>query len=1118
MSGGSSSNTNTVEPVSSGIKFQTSIYGSALPIVYGRTRVSGNLIWYGDFTPIAHTQTTSSSSGKGGGSSSTSTTISWTYNASFALAICEGVVASLGTIWSGKTKISSSDVIVADAVITDSSGSKSGYPTQNSPKAGAAVGGGTKGMVSTSSTMALYRGLYPQVTWPYLDSKHPDQSLNYQGVAYLAAANYDLGTSDSLPAFSFEIVAPYANAAFGYLGANPKDIVLDLLQNIHYGACFPAAKISSLTNYANYCGAMGLYLSPNYSDPQAAASMLTDLAQITNSGFYFSEGVLKVVPYGDENVTGNGYTYTAPSSTIINLTDDDFLIENVDDDPITIKRNAIPTTGNTTSDAYNQVTVEYLNSDSEYNPEICSVQDQAAIDTFGIIPMDTITAHQITSPTVAHAAASLILQRSVYIRNQYEFRLGWNYAFLEPTDIVTVTDSALGLSYKPVRILIVEEDELGTLTITAEDAPPGAASRVVKIPASGTGYSANYNLAVDNVLQPVFFEPPVDLTTGVSNLEVWVGVTGTTGDTKWGGADVYVSYDGSTYKFFGRTTAPARLGHLTATMADPAAVQLDGLGGQLIGGSVAGAQALATLSCVVDSTPEFFAYTTATLTGANAYNLSGLIRGAYGYPNASHASGAKFIRVDDAILQSGSIDPSMIGKPMYFKFCSFNIWGGGTQDISQVSPYTYTPTGSALAAYAATWNPSLSGFSVVAINNVVQFSWSIAAYKNVAGYEIRQGSTWSTATVLATGLQSSVFSWQPTTTGSLTFMMKAIIAPGVYSVNAATATLAVNGPSVTNLNHQVIDNNVLLSWTNVAGTYYFDHAEVRRGTTFATATVIGKLSGSFTTIFETASGTYKYWVVGVDSSGLYGTEVGVYVVVNQPPDYVLRSQGPLLLTGTATNVVIQNGQMIAPMNKTETYQQHFTTNGYASPQAQVTAGKTYFPQPVPSSGSYVETIDYGATIPAMKITLSLTRQVIVGDVTVTPTIQTSLDNATWTTFSGVYEAFAPTFRYVKISITFTSVSGGFLVVSGSMVRLDSKMKTISGMGNAVSTDSGGTAVDITGKFIDVNSINVTPQGTSSLVAIYDFVDTGNPTSFKVLIFNQAGARVSAPFSYTIEGI
>ncbi len=1101
MGGGGGTSINTVDPVSAGLRFQTSVYGLPLAIIYGKTRVPVNMAWYGDFTPIAHTTTTSSGGGKGGGGDVTSSQTSWTYTASFAMALGEGVVVDILSAWSGKTKVDLNTIsqVLAkpDPTQPVSVNNKPGYVTVVTP------------------VFNLFQGVQNQATWSYMDSLHPSQSLTYSGASYIAAANYNLGDSASLPAFSFEVQSAIADPAFSYNGANPKDIIYDLLKNTHYGAA-PTFSVGDLTQFANYCGSQGVFLSPCYSEQQSAAQIITDILSLCNSGVYYSEGQMKIVPYGDSYASAYGYTYIPPSSTLINFGDDDFQVSNPTDDPVRVLRNAIPLSGSTTSDAYNQVQLEYMNRLSEYNAEICSAQDQAAIDTFGLIPMSPISAHQINDPTVANTVVNLILQRCVYIRNQYIFSVGWNYADLEPTDPVTITDTGLGLYLKPVRILIVEEDEYGTLQITAEDAPPGVASRVLATPPTGAGYSMDFNVAAGSVFAPVFFEPPVQLTTGTTGLEVWIGVTGV--NSKWGGCSVWASNDGASYTKIGMVTAPAKIGHLTADLTTTLALQLDGLGGQIAGGSAIDAQNLATLACIVDSNPEFIAYQGATLTGANAYNLTGLVRGAYNYPINAHLNGAKFVRCDSAIVQGDPLDPSMIGKTIFFKFCSFNVFGGGGQSLGDATEYQYQVKGSYITAAANYWNPALSSFAAVAFNNAVNFTWNLDTYV-AGGYEIRVGASWAAGTTIVKGIKSNSFSWQPTTQGNLTFWMKPIIGNGIYSVNAAQAGLTIIAASITGLSQQVIDNNILLTWINVQGSYSIDHAEIRKGTVdWATATPIGKVSGSFATVFETTSGTYKYWVALTDSSGLTGTPSSIYAIVNQPPDYVLRSQAPLTLAGTKTNALLSGGSLYAPVNTTETFQQHFVNNSWTTPQAQVDAGSIYFLQPPPSSASYVETIDYGATIPSSKISLTLTRTTIAGTVTITPKIETSPDNSTWTTFNNVYEAFSTSFRYVKITLTFASTGGGFLQITDSLVRLDVKNHTVSGMGTAVSTDSGGTVVDITGKFVDVASIQVTAQGTSAINAIYDFVDAPNPTQFKVLLYNSSGTRVSGPFSYNIEGV
>ena len=207
------------------------------------------------------------------------------------------------------------------------------------------------------------------------------------------------------------------------------------------------------------------------------------------------------------------------------------------------------------------------------------------------------------------------------------------------------------------------------------------------------------------------------------------------------------------------------------------------------------------------------------------------------------------------------------------------------------------------------------------------------------------------------------------------------------------------------------------------------------------------------------------------------------------------------------------------MNTTETWQSHFTSRGWTTPQDQVTAGYAIFAQPSNTTGSYVEDFDYGTVLAGTKISSTLTRQVVSGATTITPTIsvRTTAVGA-WTDYAGVESVYATNFRYVRVRYDFTSAGGDDLLqLSGLNVRLDVKIKNDMGTGNAVSTDVGGTVVTFNTAFVDIESISVTPSGTTARIAIYDFVDAPNPTSFKVLLFDTAGNRVSGPFSWQSRG-
>ena len=271
----------------------------------------------------------------------------------------------------------------------------------------------------------------------------------------------------------------------------------------------------------------------------------------------------------------------------------------------------------------------------------------------------TVTAHEICDYDVASISGQLMLQRSVYIRNTYKFRLSWEYCLLDPMDLVTVTDSILGLSNAAVRITEIEEDENGFLQVTAEEFPLGLASAVLYPTQPVTNNPINRNVAAVPVNTPVIFEPPTALVG--STPQVWIAASGGSGgvaDPNWGGAYVWLSLDGTSYSQIGTINAPARQGVLTSTLAsysganpdttDTLAVNLAESGGVLSSGSAADA-ALGNMLCIVDY--ELISYETATLTSANNYSLTTLYRGLYGTAIAAHSSGAQFARLESAIFK-----------------------------------------------------------------------------------------------------------------------------------------------------------------------------------------------------------------------------------------------------------------------------------------------------------------------------------------------------------------------------------------------------------------------------------------------------------------------------------
>lgn len=642
MGGKTSTISNSEQRILS-LQVQQSSQGLTLPVVYGRARVAGNLIWYSDFTTI-ETKTTTRQGGKGGGGVKQED-ISYTYEAAVMMALCEGEIKGIGRIWRDKEKFESLSQL----------------------------------------RLNLAKGGDEQPTWTHLQQpKHQAQAINYSGTAYIYSPNYELTKSAQIYSHNFEVIGKMGYSS-SIPDANPSEIIRDMLTNQNYGCGFPAENLGDTSVYGVYCRAAGIFLSPVYSEQTEAQQNISELLEQTNSAAVFSQGRLKIVPYGDVKLSGNGAAYVPNLTPVYDLTDDDFIVSGAED-PLKVERK-------TNADAYNQIQVEYLDRANDYNIAVAEVKDQANIEQYGLRPKDAVKMHGICDAKVANHVAQLLLQRALYVRNEYEFKLGWKYCLLEPMDLVTLTDEGLGLDKTPVRIIEIEEDEEGVLTVKSEDFPMGAATATAYPTQPSLGYSADYNKSPGNAHAPVIFEAPLQLTGGEP--QIWLA---TAGGDMWGGAEVWISTDGDSYTRIGATNKKARFGSLSAPLASGAVfdrtntLNVEISAGQMTGGTEQDSRDLLTL-CYVDG--EFLAYETAELKGVGRYTLGNLTRGAYGSSIDRHNAGSQFVRIDEAMFKY-AVPANWVGRTVWVKLVSFNVFGSGVQELAEVPAYSYTIKGAPL--------------------------------------------------------------------------------------------------------------------------------------------------------------------------------------------------------------------------------------------------------------------------------------------------------------------------------------------------------------------------------------------------------------------------------------
>ena len=380
--------------------------------------------------------------------------------------------------------------------------------------------------------------------------------------------------------------------------------------------------------------------------------------------------------------------------------------------------------------------------------------------------------------------------------------------------------------------------------------------------------------------------------------------------------------------------------------------------------------------------------------------------------------------------------------------------------------------------------------------------------------------------------------------------------------------------------NEVVDNNVLLRWgepsVSPENQLSISHYLVRKyeitdnttNPTWSTSVPVGGgganakavVSSRFTVVFETKGGTFAYLIKAVDTAGNESADSPIFtktLVVSQPPDFVLNADYNSVFSTSNTGLispqevdsvsftntlkifdqVLNKNVLYMPVLTnssgvgSETWTTHFTNNNKTTLQGFISASHLNYLEPAPTGssgkGSYEEVFDFGTTVNA-KINV-LASSTDVGTTGTSKSVEIKLSNtasandfdAGTTDNSFIGQRFSSAFRRVKYKTSAQSTSGALVKISNLNLKLDAKIKNDTGTGTANVSDSGGTTVNFNVTFVDVQGISVTPNingaAQEGIIAVVDFQDVINPTSFKVLLYKTNGVRVSGNFTWQCRG-
>ena len=152
------------------LNVQTSSYGEPLPLIYGRMRASGNVIWSAG---IKEKRTSSSKTVGSGKQSSKVTNVSYTYSASFAVALSSRPIWGIGKIWADGKLLREADSSLA-----------------------------------VSGNLKIYRGEKSQKKDPLIESiAGSENTNNFRNIAYVLFEDLALGEyANRIPNLTFEVI------------------------------------------------------------------------------------------------------------------------------------------------------------------------------------------------------------------------------------------------------------------------------------------------------------------------------------------------------------------------------------------------------------------------------------------------------------------------------------------------------------------------------------------------------------------------------------------------------------------------------------------------------------------------------------------------------------------------------------------------------------------------------------------------------------------------------------------------------------------------------------------------------------------------------------------------
>lgn len=126
----------------------------------------------------------------------------------------------------------------------------------------------------------------------------------------------------------------------------------------------------------------------------------------------------------------------------------------------------------------------------------------------------------------------------------------------------------------------------------------------------------------------------------------------------------------------------------------------------------------------------------------------------------------------------------------------------------------------------------------------------------------------------------------------------------------------------------------------------------------------------------------------------------------------------------------------------------------------------------------------------------------------------SLDASTWAYAAGLSQKLNTRFARLKHEALGSATLA--VAIPTQSIRVDAVPREE--VGSGTSSAGGPVTITLANQYVAVKKLTITPQGTTARSATFDNIVLGNPTTFDVYVFDDAGTRIASAFQYQFQGV